>query len=115
MPEPEKFESSTAYYATYFHELAHATVHSSRLDRGIDQDLRPFDSPDYGREELVAEMGAAFLCAHSGITPATIENNASYIGGWIKLIKGSPKLVVQVAGAAQRAADLVLGINFGET
>jgi antirestriction protein ArdC len=74
--------------------------------------LRPFGSPDYGKKELIAEMGAAFLCAHSGITPATIENNTSYIDGWIKIIKGSMKLIVHAAGAAQRAIDIILGSNF---
>ena len=96
-----------AWYATYFHELVHATGHSSRLDRGLDRNLAPFGSPDYGKEELVAEMGAAFLCGHAGITPATVESSAAYVQGWLRTIRGQPKLVVQAAGAAQRAAELV--------
>ncbi len=109
IPEPTRFASTTDYYATLFHELAHSTGHSTRLDRGLDTDLAPFGSPDYGREELVAEMGAAFLCGHAGITPATIGNNAAYIGGWIKTLKGDKRLAIAAAGAAQRAADWILG------
>jgi antirestriction protein ArdC len=109
MPEPERFVSDEAWYGTYFHELIHATGHSSRLDRGLDVKLSPFGSADYGKEELIAEMGAAFLCAHAGIEPVTLENSAAYLDGWIKTIKASPKLVIHAAGAAQRAADLILG------
>lgn len=109
IPEPSRFESPELYYATLFHELSHSTGHSSRLDRGIDTSLAPFGSPDYGREELVAEMAAAFLCGHAGIAPVTVENNAAYIGGWIKSLKGDKRLAVVAAGAAQRAADWIRG------
>ena len=111
IPESSRFVSVEAYYATLFHELAHSTGHSSRLDRGIDTNLAPFGSPDYGREELVAEMAASFLCGHAGITPATIENNAAYIGGWIKTLKGDKRLAVVAAGAAQRAADWIRNVR----
>ena len=109
IPEPSRFESPELYYATLFHELSHSTGHSSRLDRGIDTTLAPFGSPDYGREELVAEMAAAFLCGHAGIAPVTVENNAAYIGGWIKSLKGDKRLAVVAAGAAQKAADWIRG------
>lgn len=107
MPESTRFASCEEYYSTLFHELAHSTGHSSRLDRGLDSDSKPFGSPDYGREELVAEMAAAFLCGESGIKPAVIENQAAYIGGWLKQIKKDKKLVISAAGAAQRAADWI--------
>jgi antirestriction protein ArdC len=110
MPEPKRFTSDEEYYSTLFHELVHSTGHSSRLDRGLDTELRPFGSPDYSREELIAEMGAAFLCAHAGIIPATLENSAAYIKGWISCLRADKKVVVQSAGAAQRAADLILGL-----
>ena len=109
IPSPSRFTSGEAYYATLFHELAHSTGHSSRLDRGIDTKLAPFGSPDYGREELVAEMAAAFLCGHAGITPATVENSAAYIGGWIKTLKSDNRLAIAAAGAAQKAADWIRG------
>jgi antirestriction protein ArdC len=63
----------------------------------------------YGREELIAEMGAALLCGVAGISPATVENSAAYLAGWCKSIRQDSKLVIQSAAAAQRAADLILG------
>lgn len=113
LPEPARFVGTEAYYATLFHELAHSTGHSTRLDRGLDTALAPFGSPDYGREELVAEMAAAFLCGHAGIAPATVENSAAYLAGWIAAIKGDKRLAVVAAGAAQRAADWIIGVRPG--
>ena len=109
LAEPARFLSREFYYATAFHELAHSTGHSSRLDRGLDANLAPFGSADYSREELVAEMGSAFLCAVAGISPPTIEQSAAYIAGWRKKLAADPKLVVTAAGAGQRAADWILG------
>lgn len=100
MPQPELFDQREEYYGTLFHELTHSTGHSKRLDRGLDTELTPFGSPDYSREELVAEMGAAFLCAAAGISPPTIEQSAAYLQGWIDVLKGDRRLVVNAAGAA---------------
>ncbi len=105
----DRFESCDAYYATLFHELSHSTAHSSRLDRGIDTRPAPFGSADYGKEELIAEMAAAFLCGHAGISPATIDNAAAYLAGWIKTLKGDHRLAISAAGAAQKAADWIRG------
>ena len=107
--EPERFETRESYYATLFHELAHSTGHSKRLDRGLDKDLKPFGSPDYSREELVAEFASAFLAAAAGIGVQTVEQSASYIDGWRKKLRSDKKIVVTAAGAGQRAADLILG------
>lgn len=109
VPESSRFASTEDYYATLFHELAHSTGHSSRLARGVDTETRPFGSPDYGREELVAEMAAAFLCSHCGIQPAVLDNQAAYIDGWLRVIKSDKRLVLSTAGAAQRATDWMLG------
>lgn len=109
LPEPSRFASSEEYYSTLFHELAHSTGHSKRIDRKLDTDPKPFGSADYGREELVAEMAAAFLCGHAGIQPAVIENQAAYVQGWLKTIKQDKKLVIAAAGAAQKAADWIRG------
>lgn len=111
--DPTRFVSTNEYYSTLFHELIHSTGHSTRLDRGLDTDLHPFGSPDYSREELVAEMGAAFLSAHSGIAPVVLNNQAAYLAGWLKALKGDKRLVVVAAGAAQRAADWILGNRQG--
>ncbi|NRA56856.1 MAG: DUF1738 domain-containing protein [Phycisphaerales bacterium] len=108
IPESNRFVNPESYYATLFHELVHSTGHSSRLDRGLDQKLSSFGSPDYSKEELVAEMGAAFLAAAAGIGPAMIEQSAAYIDGWRKKLGSDTKLVVQAAGSAQRATDCVL-------
>lgn len=109
LPGGERFVTSEDYYATLFHELVHATGHSSRLDRGLDQQLQPFGSVDYSKEELIAEMGAACLCAVAGIVPATLDQHAAYIAGWLKKLRNDKRLVVSAAGAGQRAADWIRG------
>lgn len=111
---PERFETRESYYATLFHELSHSTGHKSRLNRDLGEEVSPFGSPDYSKEELVAEMGSAFLCAASGISPPTIEQSAAYIDGWRKKLKDERRLVVQAAGQGQRAADHILGVSFAE-
>ncbi|MCA9026690.1 MAG: DUF1738 domain-containing protein [Planctomycetaceae bacterium] len=115
LPPPERFESRETYYGTLFHELSHSTGHTKRLNRGLDETMAPFGSPDYGKEELVAEMSAAFLCATAGISPPTIEQSAAYIESWRKVIKGDKRIVVSAAGAAQRSADWILGTAFETT
>ena len=114
LPRPELFEKAEEYYSTAFHELTHATGHETRLNRRPSSEIRHFGDRDYSQEELVAEMGAAFLCAKARIEQATIENSAAYIQGWLAALKGSPKLVVHAAAQAQRAADFILGVNHGE-
>jgi antirestriction protein ArdC len=114
MPALGRFDEPESYYATMFHELAHATGHKSRLARKSLTKTTFFGSVDYGHEELVAEMGAAFLCDKAGIGTATIDNSASYLDGWIKAIKGDPRLVVIAAAQAQKAADWILGFNPAE-
>jgi antirestriction protein ArdC len=111
VPEPTRFTSTDEYYSVLFHELAHSTGHSKRLDRKLDTEPKPFGSSDYGREELIAEMASAFLCGHAGIKPAVIENQAAYIGGWLRTIRSDKRLLVAAAGAAQRASDFILGVK----
>lgn len=102
-PEPE------AYYATLFHELGHATGHPRRLNRSALVTPAPFGSPDYSREELIAEMTSAFVCGAAGIAPATLTAAAEYIAGWLQVLRADRRLVVVAAGQAQRAADCILG------
>ncbi|MBG8555815.1 ArdC family protein [Hymenobacter guriensis] len=111
VPRPETFTSGEAYYSTLFHELTHATGHASRLDRSdLAEALRPSGRAGYAREELTAEMGAAFLCGHAGLDPsATLENTAAYLQFWLEQLRGDKKLVVQAASRAQRAAEFILG------
>jgi antirestriction protein ArdC len=103
LPKKESFSSVEDYYSTAFHEIVHSTGHEKRLKRNLEGG---FGSNSYGKEELVAELGAAFLNAKTGIN-STIENNAAYIDNWIKAIKGDSKLVVTAAGAAQKAVDYI--------
>jgi antirestriction protein ArdC len=109
LPPPNLFTSPEEYYATGFHELIHSTGHEKRLARASILEAAPFGSPTYSVEELVAEMGAAYLCAESRISPAVIENQAAYVSGWLKKLRDDRKLVVRAAAQAQRAADYVLG------
>lgn len=112
MPRPERFDVREEYYCALFHELTHSTGHPSRLDRPGITELKPFGTPDYSREELVAEMGATFLCGHCGIENAVINNSAAYIAGWLQSLRDDNRLVIQAAGAAQKAADLILHRHF---
>jgi antirestriction protein ArdC len=115
MPAITAFHTPEDYYSTLLHELCHSTGHPQRLGRLSTADApAPFGSPDYSREELVAEMGAALLCAEAGIACATLENQAAYIAGWLKELKGDARAVVVAAAQAQRAADHILGRS-GET
>lgn len=109
MPEPERFVSAEEYHGCLFHELAHSTGHSKRLHRGLDKEAAGFGSESYSKEELVAEMAAAYLCNHAGIGPATIDNTAAYLQGWLKKLRDDKRLIVHAAGAAQKAADWILG------
>jgi antirestriction protein ArdC len=110
--DPQRFESTASFFATLFHELAHSTGHQKRLARDIGEGPSVFGSPDYGKEELVAEMGSAFLCAAAGISPPTIEQSAAYLEGWRRSLKADKKLVIAAAGQGQRAADHILGVTF---
>lgn len=112
MPRPERFDSSEAYYSTLFHELTHSTGHTDRLDRKGIMDTVMFGSTTYSREELVAEMGAAFLCGEAGILEPCIDRTSAYIAGWLKSLKNDRKLVVVAAAQAQRAADFILNRDF---
>ena len=109
LPMKNSFASPQEYYATLFHELTHATGHASRLDRSGITDPVLFGSHDYSREELVAEMGAAFLCGETGIENATLDSSAAYVAGWLKRLRGDAKLVITAAAQAQKAVDYVLG------
>lgn len=115
IPEMGTFHTPEGYYATLFHELTHSTGHVSRLARdGVTEGHR-FGDADYSKEELVAELGAAFLCAETGINPdETLANSASYIANWLRVLKDDPKMIVQAASKAQKAAELVVSAGATE-
>ena len=112
LPAPNTFRSYEDYYLTLFHEMTHATGHSSRLDReGITQPVR-FGSERYSKEELIAELGAAFLSNEAGIlNQVQFDNSAAYLGNWIQKLENDPRMIVSAASHAQRGADFVLGVE----
>lgn len=108
MPPRESFASGEAYFGVLAHELTHSTGHGSRLQRPGVTDPISFGSATYALEELVAELGAAFLCSEARIENR-IEQSASYIAGWLDALKNDKGMIIRAAGAAQRASDWVLG------
>jgi len=111
MPNLEAFKSSEAYYATLAHESVHATGHDSRLSRGFGKKAA-FGSDDYGREELVAELGASMVLSVLDISKPEIEQNRdAYIANWIKAIKEDPRAITVAAGKAAKAADMILELD----
>jgi antirestriction protein ArdC len=114
LPPRELFTTAEEFYATLNHELAHATGAPKRLNRASIAEAAPFGSPVYATEELIAEMGAAFLCAEAGISVAVIANEAAYIQGWLGKLRSDKRLVVIAAAQAQRAADYILGVPGGD-
>jgi len=105
MPHFEFFEDPESYYGTLIHELTHWTKHPSRLDRDLGR--KKWGDEGYAMEELVAELGSAFLCADLGITPQVREDHASYIGNWLEVLKHDKKAIFAAAAHAQRAADFL--------
>ena len=109
LPSIGQFETSEHYYATYFHELIHATGHSSRLARSEVMDFSGFGTKPYSKEELVAEMGASFLSCHCQIDYGSlVENNASYLAGWLKVVREDSTFIFKVSAEAQKAVNFIL-------
>lgn len=109
MPPRSAFKSEAGYYGTFYHEISHSTGHVSRLNRKTITEKSGFGSEAYSKEELIAELGAAFLCGHTGIEQETIENSAAYIASWRAKLSEDKRLITTAAGQAQRAADFILG------
>ncbi len=111
MPRMEVFNSSEDYYATLFHELVHSTGHKERLDRKELLNSKGFKTEDYAIEELTAEMGASYLKSYAGIPIEQVENNASYIQGWLERLKKDKKFIVYASAQAQKATDYILNVR----
>jgi len=109
LPPFEAFKDKESYYATALHELTHWTKHKSRLER--DFSAKRFGDTGYAREELVAELGAAFLCADLGITPEIRDDHAAYLGHWLNVLKEDKRAIFSAAAHAQRAADYLKGLQ----
>lgn len=105
MPIFEAFRDAESYYATITHELTHWTMHQSRLDRDLGR--KRWGDEGYAMEELVAELGAAFLCAKLDLTPEVRDDHAGYIDHWLKVLKGDSRAIFAAAAHAQRAVDYI--------
>lgn len=103
MPAFESFQDAQSYYATLGHEMIHWTRHSSRLDRDLGRQRHGDEG--YAREELVAELGAAFLCADLGLALEPREDHAAYIASWLQVLRDDKRFIVSAAAHAQQAVN----------
>ncbi|WP_380879419.1 antirepressor [Sphingomonas sp. DBB INV C78] len=106
VPPQPAFTDQINYYRTALHELGHWTGHGTRLARDLSN---PFGSDGYAREELIAELCSAFLCASLGITPTV--RHADYVGAWLDVLKGDARAIFRAASAASKAADHLLALG----
>lgn len=108
LPARALFDTSEAYYSTAFHEMVHSTGHESRLGRDV---KNHFGDDKYSHEELIAELGAAFLMGLTGgeLVAKTLDNSAAYIAHWRSKLSQDHKLIVKASSAAQKAADYITG------
>jgi antirestriction protein ArdC len=97
------------FYNVAFHELTHWSGHKSRLDRDL---KNRFGSQSYAAEELVAELGAAFLCAEFGFDGDV--RNAGYIASWIDLLKSDKRAFFTACSQASKASDYLRGLALAE-
>lgn len=109
MPPFETFDSAGSYYATLAHESTHWTKHPSRLEREFGR--KTWGDEAYAEEELVAELGAAFLCADLELSLTPREDHASYIAHWLTVLKNDKRAIFRAAAHAQRAADFLHGLQ----
>lgn len=104
IPRKETFKDLPGFYSTVYHEMIHSTGHKSRLDRFKDNQTVN-KSEEYSKEELTAELGAAFLCNQTGIDH--IEQGAAYIQSWLKALKNDSRLLISAASKAQKAVEFI--------
>lgn len=112
IPPIEDFADVNRYYSTFFHELIHSTGSEKRLNREGVAKLDKFGSERYSKEELIAELGAAILCATTGIEKHTLDHSASYIQSWITVLKNDHTFIINGAQQAQKAVDHILNTTF---
>jgi antirestriction protein ArdC len=114
MPEFNSFKNPESYYSTLFHELIHSTGHQTRLNRNTITVSHAFGDKLYSEEELIAEIGSAFLTAHSGISNLTLDNSAAYIEGWLNVLKRDSTFIFKCSRRAKEATEFILnssGVN----
>ncbi len=113
MPPIESFDTSETFYSTLGHECCHWTRHASRLNRDFGR--KSFGDEGYAREELVAELGSAFLCADLELTPVVRDDHASYIASWLTVLKNDKRAIFQAASWAQKAVDYLHSLQQAKT
>ncbi|MDP8997662.1 MAG: zincin-like metallopeptidase domain-containing protein [Pseudomonadota bacterium] len=106
IPNQTAYSDQINYYRTAFHELGHWTGHRTRLDRNL---TTKFGTVDYAREELIAEMATAFVCASLGIVPTV--RHADYLGQWLQVLKEDARAIVRAASLASKACDFILAFK----
>lgn len=111
MPTREQFLQPEMFYKVLFHEMAHSTGHESRLKRSGIMDPISFGSHQYSKEELIAEMGAAFMSVEAGIDAITEDNSVKYLENWIISFKNDVTLLRTAGTAAQKARNFILNLN----
>jgi antirestriction protein ArdC len=109
LPPLPAFRDTESYYSTALHELTHWTGHPSRCARELNG--HRFGSESYAFEELVAELGSAFLCAELGITPEVRDDHAAYLASWLAVLRQDKRAIFAAASQAQRAADYLRGLQ----
>ena len=105
MPPFEFFKDPESFYATQLHECTHWTRHPTRLDRDLGR--KKWGDEGYAMEELVAELGSAFLSADLGLTPEVRDDHAAYLAGWLKVLKEDKRAIFSAAAHAQKAAEFL--------
>ena len=108
LPNRDAFTSPAEFYSTAMHELTHWTGHKNRLNRDF---TGRFGSQSYAFEELVAELGSAFLNANIGLTGETIQNNAAYIDNWLTVLRKDKNAIFTAASKASEATDFILNLS----
>ena len=103
MPPLDLFQEAEAYYATLAHECIHWVGHNTRLPRNFKPSR--FGTANYAREELVAEIGASFLCADLGLSLEPRRDHADYIGNWLQVLRNDKRAIFQAAALAQKVTD----------
>lgn len=109
VPRMKQYKVMEEYYSTLFHELTHSTGHEKRLNRKEIAGVAFFGDENYSKEELTAEIGAAFLCQAVGLESAkAFKNSVAYLQGWLKALRNDKKLIVAAAARAEAAAKYIL-------
>ena len=113
VPCKEQYKDITEFYSTLFHEMVHSTGHRDRLGR-LDSSIKlaSFGTTDYSKEELIAEIGSAFLMNHVGIeTNRTLKNSAAYIKSWLEVLKNDNRFIVSASSKAEKAMKYILDVK----